>query len=279
MESNQQLVEAVERHRADLFRLIFKWAIVIGSGLAVYLAPMPQGIAPESWRLLAIFVATIVGSIVRPVPSGAMVLMGIAAIAITRSMPISEAVARTVTDPKALETLRLKSTLAGYADPVVWLVLAAFFFSTVMSTVQGWAARLQVQTPAFFWTTSQALISPAVNVLAFTLVYRWLPKARVPWRDALHGAVIVAAAWELGRHVLAAILIGTHYSTAYGIVGAFISFAQVPWTVRGYPVLGLLGTAGAAALFGAAFTWYLFGNRFGKISLRRLLPGKARAGR
>ena len=63
------------------------------------------------------------------------------------------------------------------------------------------------------------------------------------------------------------------------IVGAFISFAQVPWTVRGYPVLGLLGTAGAAALFGAAFTWYLFGNRFGKISLRRLLPGKGRPGR
>jgi len=63
------------------------------------------------------------------------------------------------------------------------------------------------------------------------------------------------------------------------IVGTFISFAQVPWTVRGYPVLGLLGTAMAAALFGAAFTWYLFGNRFGKISLRRLLPGKARTGR
>jgi len=63
------------------------------------------------------------------------------------------------------------------------------------------------------------------------------------------------------------------------IVGAFISFSQVPWTVRGYPVLGLLGTAGAAALFGAAFTWYLFGNRFGKISLRRLLPGRGRPAR
>ena len=63
------------------------------------------------------------------------------------------------------------------------------------------------------------------------------------------------------------------------IVGTFISFAQVPWTVRGYPVLGLLGIAAAAALFGAAFTWYLFGNRFGKISLRRLLPRKGRPGR
>ena len=39
-------------------------------------------------------------------------------------------------------------------------------------------------------------------------------------------------------------------------------------------MLGLLGTAAAAALFGAAFTWYLFGNRFGKISLRRACPGK-----
>ena len=49
--------------------------------------------------------------------------------------------------------------------------------------------------------------------------------------------------------------------------------------MRGYPVLGLLGTAAAAALFGAAFTWYLFGNRFGKISLRRLLPGRSRSPR
>ena len=56
------------------------------------------------------------------------------------------------------------------------------------------------------------------------------------------------------------------------IVGAFLSFAQVPWTFRGLPVLGVLGIAAAAALFGAAFTWYLFGNRFGKIRLRRFLP-------
>jgi ubiquinone biosynthesis protein len=62
------------------------------------------------------------------------------------------------------------------------------------------------------------------------------------------------------------------------IVGAFISFAQVPWTVRGYPVLGILGTVAASALFGAAFTWYLFGNRFRKLSLRRLLPRGSEGG-
>jgi divalent anion:Na+ symporter, DASS family len=112
--------------------LIIKWAIVILSGLAIYLVPVPEGIDSKSWNLLAIFIATIVGSILRPLPGGAIVLLGIAAIAITRSMPVSPEVASTVTDPKALEALRLRATLAGYADPVVWLVLAAFFISRGM---------------------------------------------------------------------------------------------------------------------------------------------------
>lgn len=109
--------------------LVIKWAVVIISGVAIYLSPTPEGISDASWRLLSIFMATIVGSILRPVSSGAMVLLGVAGVAITRAMPVSEALARTATDAKALETLRLKSALAGFADPVVWLVLAAFFMS------------------------------------------------------------------------------------------------------------------------------------------------------
>lgn len=106
-----------------------KWLVVILFGVGIYLCPTPEGITDASWRLLAIFMATIVGSILRPVSGGAMVLLGVGAVAITRAMPVSEALARTAVDAKALETLRLKSALAGYADPVVWLVLAAFFMS------------------------------------------------------------------------------------------------------------------------------------------------------
>jgi hypothetical protein len=40
-----------------------------------------------------------------------------------------------------------------------------------------------------------------------------------------------------------------------------------------------LGTVAASALFGAAITWYLFGNRFGKISLLRLFPRRPGNGR
>src|ERR1044072_9452551 len=85
-----------------------KWAAVIGSGLIVWLLPAPEGITPASWRLLAIFVATIVGAIVRPIPGGAIVLIGITAIMLTG-------------------TLTPVDALRGFADPIVWVVLAAFF--------------------------------------------------------------------------------------------------------------------------------------------------------
>lgn len=122
--------DADAAHYRDAVRgKIIKWAVVVACALGVAMIPVPDGITPQAWRLLAIFVATIVGSILRPVPGGAMVLLGIAAIALTRSMPVKEIAGLSASE---IETLRLKATLAGYADPIVWLVLAAFFISRGM---------------------------------------------------------------------------------------------------------------------------------------------------
>ena len=90
-----------------------RWGIVLFVAVGILLIPVPSGIDPKSWRLLAIFAATITGSIVRPIPGAAMVLLGITALPIFRVMTIGEA-------------------LTGYADRFVWLVLAAFFISRGM---------------------------------------------------------------------------------------------------------------------------------------------------
>src|SRR5205085_1680859 len=101
----------VSRHKRRV--TLVKWAAVLAALVAVLVVPVPQGITPQSWRLLAIFVATVVGSIVRPVPGGAVVLLGVIALAVTNALPVDQA-------------------LRGYADPIVWLVLAAFFISRGM---------------------------------------------------------------------------------------------------------------------------------------------------
>ena len=92
---------------------LIRWGVVLGIALAIMLIPVPQGITPQSWRLLAIFAATIMGSILQPLPGSAMVLLGVTALSLFRVMTIEE-------------------SLTGYADPVVWLVLAAFFISRGM---------------------------------------------------------------------------------------------------------------------------------------------------
>lgn len=98
---------------------LYKWGAVLLVLVGILLAPRPEGISEPSWRLFAIFAATIVGLIVRPIASGAVVLLGVVAVALTGTLAPAEA-------------------LRGYADPIVWLVLCAFFMSrAVLKTGLG----------------------------------------------------------------------------------------------------------------------------------------------
>lgn len=93
--------------------LWLRWAVVLGAGLVIAALPAPAGITPASWRIFAVFVSTILGLIFQPLPGGAMVLLGVTATTVLGLMPPAQA-------------------LAGYADPIVWLVLAAFMIARGM---------------------------------------------------------------------------------------------------------------------------------------------------
>ena len=56
-----------------------KWLAVVGCGALIAAIPPPETVTRQSWTLLAIFIATIVGSIVQPLRGSAMVLIGVIA--------------------------------------------------------------------------------------------------------------------------------------------------------------------------------------------------------
>ena len=85
-------------------------ALVVCVGLAIWAIPRPETVDPRAWRLLAIFVATVVGIIAKPLPMGAMAVSGIAAALATRTLTLGEA-------------------LSGFANGTVWLVVSAFFLA------------------------------------------------------------------------------------------------------------------------------------------------------
>ena len=87
-----------------------KWLAVVGCGFLIAIIPRPDGVTQETWTLLAVFIATIVGSILQPLTGSAIVLLGVMATVVFGALKPFDA-------------------LKGYADPVVWIVLAAFFLS------------------------------------------------------------------------------------------------------------------------------------------------------
>jgi DASS family divalent anion:Na+ symporter len=68
----------------------------------VFAVPHPQSIKPTAWRFFSIFIVTVLGLMIEPIPGGALVLLGVTLAAVFGGMTISQ-------------------VLSGYSDPVVWL--------------------------------------------------------------------------------------------------------------------------------------------------------------
>ena len=88
----------------------------------VLLIPRPESVTPEGWRLLGLFLATVAGLILAPIPQGALVLIAVTMSAVIGGLTAAEA-------------------LAGFGDPTVWLVMAAFFISRALLNT-GLARRI-----------------------------------------------------------------------------------------------------------------------------------------
>ncbi len=124
--------------------------------------------------------------------------------------------------------------------------VGAFIILVMIASLvwQGLQANLSsvVDLGKIFPRLAQSPIHLALNLLAFTALYRFLPRARVLWRAALAGGLLAATLWELGRQLLAVFIVGDRLPTAYGLIGSFI--AVMIWTYYAMVVV----------LLGAAFT-------------------------
>ena len=84
---------------------------VLGILAVLWFFPVPQGLDPKAWKLFAIFVATIAGFIIQPLPIGAIALIG-------------------VTFSSMTGVLRMGDALSGFSNATIWLIVAAFLFAT-----------------------------------------------------------------------------------------------------------------------------------------------------
>jgi DASS family divalent anion:Na+ symporter len=78
-----------------------------------HVIPPPAGVEPAGWRVTGIFLATIAGFVLRPVPGAALVLVALTLAVLVGGLPLTRA-------------------LRGFSAGPVWLVVAAMLMSQVL---------------------------------------------------------------------------------------------------------------------------------------------------
>ena len=84
--------------------------IVLAVGAAIWFWPVPSGLKPQAWQLLAVFVSTILGFILQPLPIGAIAFIA-------------------VTFTSFVGILKPAEALSGFSNGTIWLIVAAFLFA------------------------------------------------------------------------------------------------------------------------------------------------------
>ena len=95
---------------------VWRWAAVLVPGALLYFVAVPALNAPQR-HLLAIFAATIIALVARPLPMGASLLVAMTVLALTRTLPPGR-------------------VLSGFSNPTVWLIFTAFLFARAVTTTR-----------------------------------------------------------------------------------------------------------------------------------------------
>lgn len=144
--------------------------------------------------------------------------------------------------------LRQRLLSFGFVLGMGFLLLATLLASAVVTALNRWIAvlpfskvLLQIGTQGF---------SFGLTLLLLAMMYKYLPDARIAWRDVSIGAALTAALFTLGKYLIGWYLGVAGFSSTYGAAGALV--AILSWVYYSAQIV----------LFGAEFT-QSYAERYG----------------
>ncbi|HEY3321385.1 MAG TPA: YihY/virulence factor BrkB family protein [Planctomycetota bacterium] len=99
------------------------------------------------------------------------------------------------------------------------LVLASLALSVVLSAIGGFVGST-LPGGAALWEIAQNLVLFGVVWLLFSLLYKYVPDARIDWRDVRVGAGVTAALFVIGKSLLGLYLGRSSVASSYGAAGS-----------------------------------------------------------
>lgn len=156
---------------------------------------------------------------------------------------------------KFLKLIRDRVFSFGLILIVGFLLLVSLLLSAVLSAVSTWVASHLSDSLNFLFKFFDILISLGVITLLFASMYKFLPDAKIQWKDVWVGAFLTAILFVIAKFALGLYFGKSDPASTYGAAGSIIL------------IMLWVSYAGLILLFGAEFT-QVYANYKG----RRIVP-------
>lgn len=160
---------AVRRLTTQPMQLV---ALVAIYALVVLAVPRPESVSPAGWRITALFLSTIAGLMIQPLPGAALVIISLTLFVLVGGLPATR-------------------VLSGFASPSVWLVLSAMLMSRALRD-SGLSRRIALLFVGLFGRTSLG-VSYSLVMSDVTLA------AGIPSITARSGGIILPVARSIAE--------------------------------------------------------------------------------
>jgi len=136
----------------------------------------------------------------------------------------------------------------GFILALAFLLLISLTLSTSLANLRSW---MVASYPGFVMLVGllDLVLSLVLVAALFTLIYRYMPSRRLPWKPVILGGLLTAALFDIGRWLIGFYLAHSTEASAFGAASSFVAL-----------LLWLYYTA-QIFLFGAEFTACLAGVR------------------
>jgi len=145
-----------------------KLALCMLLGMGIWFGPVPQGLDVRAWKVFAVFLFTLAGMILKPIPVGAITLISLTVLTVTNVLSFNEA-------------------FSGFSNPTVWLIVLAFFI-----------ARGFIKTGIAYKLMS--LLGKSTLGMAYGIVFTdWILGCAIPSVTARAGGIIYPVVTSLSE--------------------------------------------------------------------------------
>jgi membrane protein len=144
----------------------------------------------------------------------------------------------------------------GFILIVGFLLLISLILTAIIAFIGTWVGGFLPGVEVFIQILN-AILSLAIIILLFAMIFKFLPDVKIAWRDVWIGPLITAGLFTAGKEILGLYLGKSGVASSYGAAGSLI--VLLLWVYYSAQIL----------FFGAEFT-KAYANKFGS----RVIPAE-----